>query len=198
MDRGSRTSEMVDLIHLQQQRLHDVVPDELESRVPKVVHDVLLPSSKEIVHHDNTVPSGNQPIHQVRTYETRATCHDDPESFPFNPQRNLPHRMHPRRDAVVVRRKLGLALEVRDRERLVGDGGRGGGRGGDECEEDGGDEDSEEDEEESLLTEHVVNRASDGEPGFVGLWRVGVVDGLGLMPSENEFGAHSWFVLNEL
>ncbi|KAG2404703.1 hypothetical protein LR48_Vigan03g101100 [Vigna angularis] len=64
---------------------------------------------------------------------------------------------------------------------------RGGGRGGDEYEEDSGDDDSEDDEEESLLTEHVVNQASDGEPGFVGLWRVGVIDGLGLMPSENQF-----------
>lgn len=178
---------MVDLIHLQQERLHDVVPDELESRVPKVVHHVLLPSSEEIVHHNHTIPSCNQPIHQVRPYEPRATGDDDPESFPFNSQRHLPHRMHRRCDAVVVGRKLGLAVEVGDRERVVGDGGRGGGRGGDEGEEQGGDDDAEEDEEESLLAEHVVNRASDGEPGLVGLGRVGVVDGLGLVASENEF-----------
>jgi len=95
--------------------------------------------------------------------------------------------MHRRRDAVVVGRNLGVVLEVGDRERVVGDGGRGGGRRGDEGEEQGGDYDAEEDEEESLLAEHVVNRASDGEPGLVGLWRVGVVHVLGLVASENEF-----------
>ncbi|RDX76085.1 hypothetical protein CR513_43964, partial [Mucuna pruriens] len=118
MDRGSRASEMVDLIDLEQERLDDVVSDELESRVPKMMHHVLLPSREEIVHHDHAVPSRNQPIHQVRPHEPRATRHHDPEPLPLNPQRHLPHRVH-RRCTVLVRRKLGLALEVRDREGLV-------------------------------------------------------------------------------
>jgi len=31
-----------------------------------VVHQVLVPSNEEIVYHDHTVPSRNQPIYQVR------------------------------------------------------------------------------------------------------------------------------------
>lgn len=58
--------------------------------------------------------------------------------------------------------------------------------GGEEEEEDGGEENAEEEEMESLLAEEVA----EGEPWLLRLGGIGVVDRLGLVPSENQSRSH--------
>ena len=85
--RGAR--QMVNLVHLQQQRLHDVVADELEARIAEVVLHILLAAREEIVHHDHAVAALHQPVHQVAAHEPGAARHHDPERLPLQPQRDL-------------------------------------------------------------------------------------------------------------
>ncbi|KAK3017638.1 hypothetical protein RJ639_003230 [Escallonia herrerae] len=65
MKRGGRGSEMVDLINLQQQRLDDVVSDELKPRVPKMVHHIFLLADEEVVDNDHVLTPFDQMVHQV-------------------------------------------------------------------------------------------------------------------------------------
>ncbi|KAL4368777.1 hypothetical protein GQ457_05G002100 [Hibiscus cannabinus] len=76
-------SEMVDLVDFQQQRLDDVVSDELEVRVPEMVHHVFFPSSEEIIDDDHTVSPCYQPVDEVRPDEPGSTRHHDSQTFPF-------------------------------------------------------------------------------------------------------------------
>ncbi|KAL4376791.1 hypothetical protein GQ457_02G002570 [Hibiscus cannabinus] len=93
MNRRRGASEMVDLVNFQQQRLHDVVSDELEVRVSEMVHDVLFSAGEEVVDDDHAVSPRYQPVHQVRPDEPGSTRHDDSQTFPFQPQGNLARRV---------------------------------------------------------------------------------------------------------
>jgi len=85
MDRGGRASEMVDLVHFQEERLNDVMSDEFEIGIPEMVHHVFFPSCEEIVNHNHGVSPANQPIHQVGPDETGPAGHHHAEPLPFNP-----------------------------------------------------------------------------------------------------------------
>ncbi|GER43504.1 acyl-CoA N-acyltransferases super family protein [Striga asiatica] len=65
-----RAGQVVDLIHLQQNRLHNIMPDQLEPRIPEQMHHVLFPPREEIVDHDHVVTPGDQLIHQMAPDKT--------------------------------------------------------------------------------------------------------------------------------
>lgn len=88
MNRGSRASQVVDLIHLEQDRLDHIMPDELKPRISEMVQKVLLPSREEVVNNDHTVTAFYQTVHQMAPHETGPTSHQHPQTFPFQPQRN--------------------------------------------------------------------------------------------------------------
>lgn len=93
VDGGGRAGEMVDLVDLEEERLYDVVADELEPGVPKMVHHVFFPPREEVIHNDHTVPSLDQTVHKVRADEPGTASHHDPEPLPFQSKRNLPTRI---------------------------------------------------------------------------------------------------------
>ncbi|KAB8106833.1 hypothetical protein EE612_041336, partial [Oryza sativa] len=113
---GRRARQVVDLVHLQEDRLHDVVPDHLEVRVAGVVQHVLLPPREQVVHHHHAVAARQQPVHQVAPHEPGSPRHHHAEPLLLQPQRHarprrrrrhagvLPHRQprrrQPRRAAV--------------------------------------------------------------------------------------------------
>lgn len=64
---------MVNLVHLQHDRLNHIVDDQLEIRVPQPVSHVALASRKHVVHHDHLVACDHQTIDQMTADETRTT-----------------------------------------------------------------------------------------------------------------------------
>uniref|UniRef100_A0A182ILJ5 Uncharacterized protein n=1 Tax=Anopheles atroparvus TaxID=41427 RepID=A0A182ILJ5_ANOAO len=71
--RAGRAGQVVDFVHLDEQRVHDVVVDQLEVFVPQPVLDVTFPPGKEVVHHDHFVTLHHQIVDQVRTDESGTT-----------------------------------------------------------------------------------------------------------------------------
>ena len=78
MHRGGRTSQVVDLINLQKYRFDDVVSNELEPGVPKMVDQVIFPTSEEIINDDHAVTPSNQTVNEVATNEPGPTGNHDP------------------------------------------------------------------------------------------------------------------------
>lgn len=78
MHRRGGAGEVVDLVNFQENRLDDVVPDELEPGVAEVVHQVVLPPREEVIHHDHAVPSLHQTVHEVAPHEAGPTSHQNP------------------------------------------------------------------------------------------------------------------------
>lgn len=68
---------MIDLINLKKDRLDDIVSDKLEIRVAEMVHNVLLTTCEEIVNNDDSVSSGHQTVHEMRSNESSTTGDDD-------------------------------------------------------------------------------------------------------------------------
>jgi hypothetical protein len=73
--------EVVYLVYLQEQRLADVVPQQLEAGVVQQVPDIIAPASKEVVEADYFVTLEDQPLTQVRPNETRTARHQHLHCF---------------------------------------------------------------------------------------------------------------------
>jgi len=134
--RGAR--EVVDPVDLEEDWLDDIVAEQLESRVPEVVRDVLLPAREEIVDHNHAISLLQQPVHEVAADESGPAGDDDPAR----------RRAEPGGDA-------GAGGEGEERAGVGEVGGCGEREVGAEEEEGGGNERAEEDEEEALFAEEV-------------------------------------------
>jgi hypothetical protein len=66
MDRRCRASEIVDLIYLEQDRLGDIVPDQLKAMIVQQVRDILLAASEEIIETNNVVALREQSFTKMR------------------------------------------------------------------------------------------------------------------------------------
>ncbi|KAF5782547.1 hypothetical protein HanXRQr2_Chr11g0497111 [Helianthus annuus] len=55
----SRTGQMIDLIHLQQQGLNDVVSDQLKPWITKMMHHIIFIPSEKIINNNHTISSSN-------------------------------------------------------------------------------------------------------------------------------------------
>jgi len=155
---------VIDLIHLQQNRLNDVVSDELEPRVPEQVHQVLFSSGEEIVDDNDVVAARDELVDEVAPDEARAAGDDDPLPSPADPDRNAA-RAGP---GAGEPGKPGSGKEGVDRL-----GWAQAGESGLDDEEGGADEDADEDEQEALLAEEVVDGSGEGSgvlDGFGGVW----------------------------
>ncbi|CAI0467332.1 unnamed protein product [Linum tenue] len=130
MNRGGRASQVVDLIHLQQNRFDHIVPNQLEPVVPEMMHQVLLPAREEIVDHNHTVPSPNQPVDEMAPDETRPAGDQDPVPFPLQPLRHFPRSTRHLLDQDPPGNRVGH----RDPARIRGLENRGRGGGGGEGE----------------------------------------------------------------
>jgi hypothetical protein len=77
MDRRRRTGEVIDLVRMQIQRIRDVVPHHLETRVFAKMSDIAPAAGEEVVDTDDFVPFPQQALAQVRTQKTGTSCHDN-------------------------------------------------------------------------------------------------------------------------
>lgn len=194
---GGGTGQVVDLINLQEEWLNDVMSDELEPRVSKMVHHVLFPPCEKIIHHNHAVSSPNQPVHQVAPHETSSPGNHYPQPLPLQPQRHLPPRIHkPKPSAAVpgvrhpvsqLGRRLRGEVGVRDRVEPVGVRSR---RRWEEEEHHGGDSNADEREKKALLAKHVANWTNHGKPRLGGFRRVPISHGLRFVASEYQLRPH--------
>ena len=69
--------QMIDLIHLEEDREGDIVPNEGEVGMVKPVLDIRLPPREEIVQHHHLVTLGHETIDQMRPDESRTAGDQD-------------------------------------------------------------------------------------------------------------------------
>src|SRR5690606_23181377 len=67
---AGRARQVVDLVHLDEERKGDVVANELEIRVIQQVHDVRLVAREEVVGTQHLVSGLQQPVAQVASEES--------------------------------------------------------------------------------------------------------------------------------
>src|SRR5581483_866739 len=77
VDRRGRTGQVIDLVHLQRQRLGDVVAHQLEAVVVQQVLDVDPRPGEEVVQTDHLVSVGQEPFAKVRAKEAGASGDQD-------------------------------------------------------------------------------------------------------------------------
>ncbi|KAG0465143.1 hypothetical protein HPP92_019307 [Vanilla planifolia] len=87
MHRRCRTSQVVNLVHLDEDWLHHIVANQLKPRIPKMVEDVLLPPGEQIIQHDDAVSPFNQSIDKVATNKSCPAGYQNPRSRLFEPHR---------------------------------------------------------------------------------------------------------------
>lgn len=178
MNGRGRTSQVIDLIHLQKYRLDDVVADELKPWVPESVHQIFLPPREEIINNNYIVPSVEKLIDKVAADESSSTCDDNPRPLLWDPGRDpanlalIPGILSEGGHLIVIGQAGGVG---------PGKGGGGGGVGlgwaktGEgrlEDEECRPDENTDKDEEEPLFFKEVVDGSGEGSVLFEGLGRV--------------------------
>lgn len=73
MRRTGRTSQVINLVNLDIERIDDVVMNQLEILVADPMLDVLLPASEEIVGDNNFMTLVHQNVDKVRAHETCST-----------------------------------------------------------------------------------------------------------------------------
>ncbi|CAN1135367.1 hypothetical protein LINPERHAP2_LOCUS8797 [Linum perenne] len=73
MNRRRRASQVIDLIYLQQYRLHNVVTNQLKPRVREQMNQIVLPPSEEIINHNYLITARNQLIHEMAPDESSST-----------------------------------------------------------------------------------------------------------------------------
>lgn len=166
---------MIDLIHLQENRLHNIVTNELEMGVPKMMDHIVFPASEEIVNHNHIVPSGDELVDEVTPHEASPAGHHDPQPPVPEPHRDPPNLAGP--EIVPGMRRDPVAHGGRTRREGSGYGGVGLGRayageGRLEDEECGANQDTHEDEQQPLLPEEVVDGSGEGSGVLEGFGRV--------------------------
>ncbi len=72
VDRRGGAGEVEDRVHLDAQRLRDVVADQLEARMAEEVLDVLLAPGLEVVHAHHFVAALDEPVTEMRAEEAGA------------------------------------------------------------------------------------------------------------------------------
>ncbi|KAK6941009.1 hypothetical protein RJ641_030540 [Dillenia turbinata] len=86
MNRRGGASKMVDLIDFQQKRLNNIMPNQFKPRIPKMMHNIFLPSRKKIVNNNHTVSSCNQSIHQMAPHKSSAAGHHNSQPLTLQPK----------------------------------------------------------------------------------------------------------------
>ena len=76
MDGRCRAGEVVDLVHLDEQRERHIVPHQLEIAVVVQVRDVARRSREEIVHAQHVAPGVQQAFAKMGAQEASTACHE--------------------------------------------------------------------------------------------------------------------------
>ncbi|KAM0953272.1 hypothetical protein DsansV1_C02g0022301 [Dioscorea sansibarensis] len=165
----SGASEMIDLIHFQQDRLHNIMPDELKLWITEMVDQILLPPSKKVIDHDDAVTAGKELVDEVTPNEPSSAGDDDTAAA----------LLESGRDTAGGGEGGGGESGGGLGEDEVGGGrvGDGDGEGRAEEEEGGGEESADEDEEKALLAEEVGGGGAGGAAAGRGLGGLGGVGG---------------------
>ncbi|KAK4392211.1 hypothetical protein Sango_1998900 [Sesamum angolense] len=192
MHGGGRASQMVDLIDLQQNRLDNIMSNQLEPGIPKQMHHILLPPGEKVINDDDIIPSGDQLIDQMTTDEAGTTGNNDPLPFTPNTDGDSPHPtgisiiiIYTKRIVKIVAKGVvgsgksiqGMVVVVSGNVGGAGIGGREDGEGGLDDEESGADQNADEDEEKALLLEDVSEGSGEGSGWFKGFGGVGGGEG---------------------
>src|SRR4051794_10396537 len=90
MNRRSGTGEIVDLVHFEEDRVHHVMPHDLEARVREMMRDIASRTCEEVVQADHLGALGDQAIAQVAAQEPGAAGYKDsfPSQIERTPNRN--------------------------------------------------------------------------------------------------------------
>jgi hypothetical protein len=83
VDRRGRTGEVVDLVHLDDDRLRHVVAQELEPVIVEEVLDVLAGAGEEVVEADDLVAGAEQLLAEVRAEKSGAAGDEDARHAPL-------------------------------------------------------------------------------------------------------------------
>src|ERR1044071_1154 len=81
MNRRGRTSEIINLVNFKQDRLNDIVAQQLEARVAEKMKDVFASPREEIVQADDLVPVQQQALAKMRADKTCAACDEYPHAL---------------------------------------------------------------------------------------------------------------------
>jgi hypothetical protein len=73
-----RTGEVIDPVHFQQERLHDIMTEQFKIPIRKKSVDVLPPAGEKVVQADDLVTFPEQSFAQVRPQEPRAAGNQYP------------------------------------------------------------------------------------------------------------------------
>lgn len=77
-NRTCRAGEMVDLVHFDDERLDDVVTDELKIGMPDPLGEVVLLAGEKVVEDEHFVTHEHEAIHQMRADEAGASRNENP------------------------------------------------------------------------------------------------------------------------
>ena len=80
------TGQVVDLVHLDVERVDDVVVQHLEVLVSEPLLDVPLAASEVVVSHEDLVSVHHESVHQVGAHEPRPARHQDPLPVLVSPE----------------------------------------------------------------------------------------------------------------
>ncbi|VFQ85853.1 unnamed protein product [Cuscuta campestris] len=169
MNGGSRASQVVDLIDLEQNGFDNIMANELESGIPKMVHHVLLPPREEIVNDDDIIASLHQLIDQMAPDEPCPSGDHNAHPPPPNPHRHPPDPgAVPATPGMGVRRNgflVGDTKRPRSRDLRIGAEMR---KAGLDDEESGANKNAHKDEQEPLFSEEIVDGSGQRSRVFQG------------------------------
>lgn len=78
MNRGSRASKVIDLINFKKDGFNNIMSNELEVGVTKVVQQVLFPSGEEVINDDDIVTAFDETVNKVASDETCTAGDQNP------------------------------------------------------------------------------------------------------------------------
>jgi hypothetical protein len=82
VDGRGGTCEIVDLFDFEQQRLHDVVTQELEGAAIQEMLHIGAAAGEEVVETNDLMPFVDQPLTEMRPDEPRPTRYQNPHDVP--------------------------------------------------------------------------------------------------------------------
>jgi hypothetical protein len=77
VNRRGGTRQVVDLLHLDEERLGDIVPHDFEPAVIQQMLDVFSSAGEEVVETGDAVTFGKEPFAKMRADEAGATGYED-------------------------------------------------------------------------------------------------------------------------
>jgi len=112
MDRRSRTSKVVNLIHLGKKGVNDIMTQEFKIRMTQEMTDVISAPGKKVVDADHVVTLVDQAVAEMRADKARTAGNQNPQGKPSvkNPQRTQRLIKRRAKESLLIRRDGTLHL----------------------------------------------------------------------------------------